>query len=594
MADIKKIKIGSTSYNVKDQTARNTLDNGIISTGRYFNPDVFTVVGNPKITDDGIASGFSSSNYITKNLDIDLSKNVIIKARIIIGSLNEYPINYGNAWQNGIHFEIQTTGLAIVNISDSNGTPRQLKSSVTYSTGDIVDFKLRCVNNGLSYECDFYKNGVFDHTDILTNPLETPIIPATKEFILGKLITTSSTGVFTGSIDLKQLSITVNGNKVLDGSKYLIQDGNLDIEKVNEKMHALKCYPDKGELLTDRQGLEAVREYNRSTFDLSKFTVAGSPTITNDGIASGFYAGSGETTSCIDTIKFLPGTSSWEVKGRVIYKPIVTGSNYIIYNSAGDKGVILVLGGITVSLYVQFEGGTVSYAEARNTSSTFAENDIIDFILSYNSTTQTYSISVNKNGEFWGTGSFTSTAILRQTDTGYVRLGARAGNAGYLRSSIDLKQFSMSIDGVEVFNGNKTGTDVIDDNISIPYNQTITGLKIVQSTYRSRVQSMYNKYGWANYFTLSDTDFTLPMGENLDGHVTKVDWYKNGITTWEYDTNLDCIETGSCTSGTAVTLPKPMADDTYTLSVPYSAKSKTGFTPTATGDYIAKGKITLG
>jgi hypothetical protein len=59
-------------------------------------------------------------------------------------------------------------------------------------------------------------------------------------------------------------------------------------EDVAPKLHALKGYSDNGELLTDAEGLADVITYAHSTFDLSKFTVVGSPNITDDGIASGF------------------------------------------------------------------------------------------------------------------------------------------------------------------------------------------------------------------------------------------------------------------------------------------------------------------
>ena len=56
----------------------------------------------------------------------------------------------------------------------------------------------------------------------------------------------------------------------------------------NDKLRSLNSYANYGELLADADGLSFVQKYAHSTFDLSKFTVVGSPTITSDGIASGF------------------------------------------------------------------------------------------------------------------------------------------------------------------------------------------------------------------------------------------------------------------------------------------------------------------
>jgi hypothetical protein len=103
---------------------------------------------------------------------------------------------------------------------------------------------------------------------------------------------------------------------------------------------------------------------------------------------------------------------------------------------------------------------------------------------------------------------------------------------------------------------------------------------------------MAEQFGYANYYTLSDTDFTLPQVElyGLIGQRTLRDSYRNGINYWELYSNRDLEQGGSCTSGVEVTFARPFADTNYVLSVPYSAKSVTAFTPTQTGDWIAKGK----
>lgn len=51
--------------------------------------------------------------------------------------------------------------------------------------------------------------------------------------------------------------------------------------------------------------------------------------------------------------------------------------------------------------------------------------------------------------------------------------------------------------------------------LKIPYTQSKTGSKIVDVAYRDRVQDMYEQFGYAPYYTIDETnnDFTLPMGE---------------------------------------------------------------------------------
>ena len=72
-----------------------------------------------------------------------------------------------------------------------------------------------------------------------------------------------------------------------------------------------------------------------------------------------------------------------------------------------------------------------------------------------------------------------------------------------------------------------------------------------------------------------------------------VDSGSGELGEWVQYADLTLNQRGACTSGTFVTLPKPFGDDKYVLTVPYSSKTATGFTPAQTGDWIAKGKASL-
>ena len=146
----------------------------------------------------------------------------------------------------------------------------------------------------------------------------------------------------------------------------------------------------------------------------------------------------------------------------------------------------------------------------------------------------------------------------------------------------DLNAFKVYVDGDLVYQ----------PCLKIPYTESKTGSKVVDSIYRDRVNDMAEQFGYANYYTLSDTDFTLPQVEvyGLICQRTLRDSYRNGINYWELYSNRDLEQGGSCTSGVEVTFARPFADTNYVLSVPYSTKSTTAFTPTQTGDWIAKGK----
>ena len=158
--------------------------------------------------------------------------------------------------------------------------------------------------------------------------------------------------------------------------------------------------------------------------------------------------------------------------------------------------------------------------------------------------------------------------------------------------SISLPQFSISVDGKEVFSGNKTGVDTIiigNKEVEIPYTQSKTGAKIVNSNYRDRVQNLYEQVGYTHYYTLGKKDYTLATCKSSDivaaGEV-------NGIV-YTRTADLTLTQRGSCTNGTAVKLLPYKDKDSYQISTPYSEKTRNSFTPSATGDFIAIGKTVI-
>jgi hypothetical protein len=67
----------------------------------------------------------------------------------------------------------------------------------------------------------------------------------------------------------------------------------------------------------------------------------------------------------------------------------------------------------------------------------------------------------------------------------------------------------------------------------------------------------------------------------------------DGATSYTQRADLSIEQQGTTTSGTTVTFSKPFMDTNYALSIPYSAKTVTGFTAAANGDYIAEGYTSL-
>ena len=286
----------------------------------------------------------------------------------------------------------------------------------------------------------------------------------------------------------------------------LVNDAGF-ITNVTIPAHALKGYLDEGELLTDSEGLTDVTYYAHSTFDPTKFTVVGSPTITDEGIASGFTPN--------DYISGIPlnatsAITTWDLELTCHIDSTPSSNPYIVWSSLGDGGLRVIITPTDVRI--------VSVAQVNGDISVDSD---IQIKIHYDFPNTLMTLTVYKDGVLLGTNSGTKSNYIDST----LRLGARseAGTPAFTQGSIDLKTVMVKIDGAVTFRGNQTGVDtytIANVDVEIPYTLSKTGSKIVDSTYRSRVNLVYNEFGYSPYYTLSDTNYTIPQGE-LYGYIKK-------------------------------------------------------------------------
>lgn len=84
-----------------------------------------------------------------------------------------------------------------------------------------------------------------------------------------------------------------------------------------------------------------------------------------------------------------------------------------------------------------------------------------------------------------------------------IEIGADNEGGVFECGTIDLNEFKIYVDGNLFYQ----------PTLRVPYTPTNNNSKIVDAKHRARVQEVYEQYGFANYFTLSDDDFTLPIGD---------------------------------------------------------------------------------
>ena len=206
-----------------------------------FDKSKFTVVGNPTITDDGIASGFSGSNYITIPNYLKGKRNYEIDIEFTLpGTLKEYGYVFSeaNAMTGLSVFYDRTYVYVRATSANVNGFTKSIangnyKLKIKYNDG-VGSVQYR-VNNA---EEETYQLNLSNYVDF-----QEDLLSLSCRIKNG----TGDGSLFNGSIDLKAFSITVDGKEVFNGNK---------------------------------TGVDTIKA--------DKYEVVGSPTITDDGVASGF------------------------------------------------------------------------------------------------------------------------------------------------------------------------------------------------------------------------------------------------------------------------------------------------------------------
>ena len=189
-----------------------------------FNKDAFEVVGTPTITDDGVASGFSSSAYLTLPIIFQPSnKKWEIDFTITPNSINTHNDFFGSSSgidYNHIGLGVSTNGKFSLFLS-STGTSWDIASNkqgtTSIKTGTLYYLKL--IYNGTSYKLYSSTNNIDWITEIsIDNPIAVYQNTAVQSLGVNK-VSSANYFPFTGSIDLSKFSITVDGVKVFSGEK---------------------------------------------------------------------------------------------------------------------------------------------------------------------------------------------------------------------------------------------------------------------------------------------------------------------------------------------------------------------------------------
>ena len=536
---------GSVTYNINENPTTPTAN--------------YTVVGSPTISSDWIASGFDSSNYITFTDKIaSITQAYMVECVATTGATND-----GSIWgimksdyQNMIRVNANSANKLLFDVFANSGTVTRITTTNTIAFNTKYYIQAGQQANGTLF-LRYKKVGDVNWIEDLTQA---------GTLINFDSVTLAKIGqsphnlleAFTGSVNLQDFKVYINGSLAYsalnqaDGTYKVLKsytDGSLSLASTLPIQKTAPTSPNADDLWLDNSQYPlAFKKYVAKNY-----TVVGSPTITADGIISNI-SNSDYVTIPSD---FLT-ESAWKM---VI--PIPKGAT-------GWGGLISRIG--TSALQININSGTIAYSFSSDGStwdigsSSFAFSSLDNtkdavFVLEFTGTS--YIMSAIQNGATLTGTTITSSSKIYNSSQALV-LGQNRGLNGATNGTIDLKDLKIYVNDTLIYTPTVPTGWVKNDNVYI-------GDVTVSSALITDVNNRYfNACPALRYI---------------------VDTYQNGASGYAIYSDGWCEQWGACTSGTAVVLEKSYKDTNYTLSITYSAKTATGFTPSATGDYIAKGFI---
>ena len=320
--------------------------------------------------------------------------------------------------------------------------------------------------------------------------------------------------------------------------------------------------------VNDEEGYGRVKELKESKFDLSKFTVVGSPLISEDGIASGFN--NNQRLNCNLETFSIDGNNTVEIYVKVKHN-IPTSTQRIISSSSDDYCIPLYQDVSKYTLNVH-DAGPSLYLQIQNNNFVIGQDVLFHIKINNNIRSIKYSTD---NGKSWSDEITKTTKLTIPTITGFcLGNGYTYGSAPMKTGSIDLKQFSITVDGKEVFSGNPTALDTIKAN-----NYTVTGSPTITD------DGMFKAN--ANGDRIAKTGFTNEIKKELrcDGrfyYFTKasntgnvINLANGSIVTWTINSDgLITLQDGTNTS--TVQIEIPLKDgDIFDTEIIYNASNIT-------------------
>ena len=185
----------------------------------------------------------------------------------------------------------------------------------------------------------------------------------------------------------------------------------------------------------------------QTIFNSGGFTKVGSPNVTKDGVASGFISGN---YLSVNGNFNIPSAGSWEI---ILPKLTFGAISRYVFSTNTQYGFTLALNSYNrMQLFLSSNGTSWDIGNLSSTQS-FLLNTEYRFKLSF--TGAKYKLEMLEGGDWTSIISIASTAKIADFSALYI---GRYYTVYARDCQADLKPFSITVDGKEVFSGTKTIT----------------------------------------------------------------------------------------------------------------------------------------
>ena len=201
-------------------------------------------------------------------------------------------------------------------------------------------------------------------------------------------------------------------------------------------------------------------------FNKSAFTKIGNPSITEDGIASGFNYFS----ACLFTT-FNPSNYTWKIKVKVKPTSVSESWNAIFGGDTGYNKPHFYFVGDKLGIFLSSDGLSWNIAEGLTGTHTYSANT--DYYLIFEYTGTQYIVSYSTDGKNYTQDIVVNNSASIYNGTNETLLIGAMFDGVWFHGSIDLSHFSIIVDGKEVFSGLKeqSAIEIVNNkDLSITYN----------------------------------------------------------------------------------------------------------------------------